>query len=172
MVFWDGGFSVPPALFPLVFDNDSADLLLVMLQPLQRDRVPRSARTINNRIAEIGFQAPLLRELASLAAQQQRAASRWTSFGAEDRALRLLRFHLLESDAFIASQERESKYDTRLAFLQPLRERRWAATAAVIWRGGFSPGLILSQVMGAWRCRVYNRGTLNGRGYGEETAGS
>ena len=123
VAYWDGGFSANPALFPLVFDNDCADLLLLMLQPLQRDRVPRSARTINNRIAEIGFQAPLLRELASLAAQQQRAAGRWICFTAEERALRLLRFHLLESDAFVASQERESKYDTRQAFLQQLRER-------------------------------------------------
>jgi len=131
VAYWDGGFSANPALFPLVFDNDCADLLLVMLQPLQRDRVPRSARTINNRIAEIGFQAPLLRELASLAAQQQRAAARWISFTAEDRALCLLRFHLLESDAFVASQERESKYDTRLAFLQQLRER--GACQAGVW---------------------------------------
>lgn len=65
--YWDGGYSGNPALFPL-FDPDlPADILIVNINPILRDEVPRTPQQIQNRINEISFNASLLRELRAIA---------------------------------------------------------------------------------------------------------
>ena len=61
--YWDGGFMGNPALYPLFYHTDCADVLLVQINPVARDEVPVTARDINNRLNEITFNATLLREL-------------------------------------------------------------------------------------------------------------
>ena len=38
--YWDGGYSVNPALSPLIDRCDNPDLMLVQLNPLRRERIP------------------------------------------------------------------------------------------------------------------------------------
>lgn len=65
--YWDGGYSGNPALFPL-FDADlPADIMIVNINPLIRDALPRSPQQIQNRINEISFNSSLLRELRAIA---------------------------------------------------------------------------------------------------------
>jgi len=61
--YWDGGFMGNPPLYPLFYHTESPDVLLVQINPIERDEVPVTSRGIHNRLNEITFNATLLREL-------------------------------------------------------------------------------------------------------------
>lgn len=65
--YWDGGYSGNPPLFPLLRADLPDDLVIVSLNPLRREAVPRSPQDIQNRINEISFNAALLRDLRAIA---------------------------------------------------------------------------------------------------------
>ena len=71
--YWDGGYVANPPLLPFLQTKGSADVLLVQIFPLRRDRAPTSSREIVERTAEIAFNAPLLAELRGLAAVDRMA---------------------------------------------------------------------------------------------------
>ena len=64
--YWDGGYMGNPALFPLFYSAASDDVLLVQINPIEREETPRSAREIQNRLTEITFNATLLREMRAI----------------------------------------------------------------------------------------------------------
>ncbi|MDP5334493.1 MAG: patatin-like phospholipase family protein, partial [Paracoccaceae bacterium] len=64
--YWDGGYSGNPALFPLFAPELPSDILIVNINPILRNEVPRSPQQIQNRINEISFNASLLRELRAI----------------------------------------------------------------------------------------------------------
>ncbi|UTW11123.1 patatin-like phospholipase family protein [Marinobacterium rhizophilum] len=121
--YWDGGFSGNPAIYPLVFDCASDDVLVVLLQPLMRVGTPVSASSIRERVAEFGFQSTYLREMRALSYMQFEIRKTPFSLGAFERRVRRLRLHLIETDELLAGLDRASKYDTRLHFLQALHDR-------------------------------------------------
>jgi NTE family protein len=65
--YWDGGYSGNPTITPLVRECDSRDTILVQINPIVREEIPRSARDILNRLNEVSFNAPLLKELRMIA---------------------------------------------------------------------------------------------------------
>ncbi|MFC3616728.1 patatin-like phospholipase family protein [Lutimaribacter marinistellae] len=64
--YWDGGYTGNPALFPLFNVGLPDDVVIVNINPLVRDEVPRSSQQIQNRINEISFNSSLLRELRAI----------------------------------------------------------------------------------------------------------
>src|SRR5260221_2022723 len=61
--YWDGGYSGNPTITPLVRESDAHDTILVQINPRERPDVPRSANEILNRLNEISFNSPLMKEL-------------------------------------------------------------------------------------------------------------
>lgn len=66
-VFWDGGFTGNPALFPLYQPHLPDDILIISINPLYREAIPQTPVEIQNRVNEISFNAALLGELRSVA---------------------------------------------------------------------------------------------------------
>jgi NTE family protein len=64
--YWDGGFMGNPALFPLFDVTETADIVIVQINPIERKGAPTSAPDIIARINEITFNASLLRELRAI----------------------------------------------------------------------------------------------------------
>jgi NTE family protein len=64
--YWDGGYMGNPVLFPLVHECDARDLVIVQVNPIRRDEVPRRAQDIHNRLNEITFNASLIKEIRSI----------------------------------------------------------------------------------------------------------
>ena len=64
--YWDGGYSVNPPLAPLIRECRTADLMLVQINPVTRDDVPRSSAEITDRIGEITFNASLLTQMRAI----------------------------------------------------------------------------------------------------------
>jgi NTE family protein len=111
--YWDGGYVSNPPLLPFLQTAGSADLLLVQIFPLRRDRAPTSSREIVGRTAEISFNAPLLAELRGLAAVDREA-------GPDARRLRLHRIALQE---FGQTPDAASRLNNDYKFFQALHER-------------------------------------------------
>ncbi|MFJ1293225.1 patatin-like phospholipase family protein [Paracoccus yeei] len=64
--YWDGGYSGNPALFPLFAPDLPRDIVIVNINPMLRETLPRSPAAIQDRINEISFNASLLRELRAI----------------------------------------------------------------------------------------------------------
>lgn len=61
--YWDGGYMGNPALYPLIYNCDSRDVVIVHINPLMREGTPKTAQEILNRINEISFNSSLMREM-------------------------------------------------------------------------------------------------------------
>jgi NTE family protein len=64
--YWDGGYMGNPALFPFFRSCKSDDIVIVQINPIERQELPRTAREIQERLNEITFNASLMRELRAI----------------------------------------------------------------------------------------------------------
>ena len=65
--YWDGGYLANPPIFPFFAATDSEDVLIVQINPLERQVVPTSSKEIMNRINEITFNSSLMAEFRAIA---------------------------------------------------------------------------------------------------------
>jgi NTE family protein len=66
MPYWDGGYMGNPALFPLFYKTACPDIVIVQVNPIERDEVPRSAHQIQDRLNAITFNGTLLSEMRAI----------------------------------------------------------------------------------------------------------
>ena len=64
--FWDGGYTGNPALHPLIYQCKSRDIILVQVNPIQRDELPTRPGEIVDRVNEITFNAALVAEMRAI----------------------------------------------------------------------------------------------------------
>ena len=64
--FWDGGYTGNPALYPLFVNSLPDDILIVNINPLYREELPKDSQSIENRVNEISFNSSLFRELRAI----------------------------------------------------------------------------------------------------------
>jgi NTE family protein len=115
--YWDGGYVGNPTITPLVRECDSHDTILVQINPIVRDAVPRSAREIMNRLNEVAFNSPLVKELRMIALLNKVA-----DVGHGEGALwASMRIHRIASDR-VTEVDSTSKLITEWTFLQGLRD--------------------------------------------------
>jgi NTE family protein len=69
--YWDGGYAGNPTITPLIRESDAHDTILVQINPCERPDTPRSASEILNRLNEISFNSPLMKELRMIALLHQ-----------------------------------------------------------------------------------------------------
>lgn len=130
--YWDGGFSGNPALWPLVRNTSTDDVLLVQINPRTREGIPRTATEIADRINEITFNASLVAEMRAIEFVQRLLA--------EDRLdpthYRSLRLHCVADEEGLAPFDASSKLNTDWSLLQTLFKlgrqaaERWLADHA------------------------------------------
>jgi NTE family protein len=64
--YWDGGYMGNPAIFPLIYGSETNDVVIVHINPLNRNEIPKSAKDIMNRINEISFNSSLIAEMRAI----------------------------------------------------------------------------------------------------------
>ena len=69
--YWDGGFAGNPTITPPVRESDAHDTILVQINPHERQNTPRTAGDILDRLNEISFNSPLMKELRMIALPRQ-----------------------------------------------------------------------------------------------------
>jgi len=95
--YWDGGYTGNPALFPLFQPHLPDDLVIVNINPLVRDRLPRDPLAIQNRINEISFNASLLKDLRAVEFVRRLIASGAVTRGTMKDVL----VHMISDDALM-----------------------------------------------------------------------
>lgn len=65
--YWDGGYTGNPTITPLVEECESSDTLLIQINPIEREGIPKTSRDILNRLNEVAFNSPLMKELRMVA---------------------------------------------------------------------------------------------------------
>ncbi len=122
--YWDGGFTGNPTITPLVRETDAHDSILVQINPRERADAPRNAADILNRLNEISFNSPLMKELRMIALLRQ-VADPGTGEGARWAHMRT---HRIMTD-MLAQFGASSKLNAEWPFLEMLRtEGRRAAS--------------------------------------------
>jgi NTE family protein len=64
--YWDGGYSGNPALHPLIYQSQCSDVVLIQINPVERNNVPDTGSEIIDRINELTFNASLLAQMRSI----------------------------------------------------------------------------------------------------------
>lgn len=128
--YWDGGYSANPAVFPLFYDCDSSDVLLVLLSPLQRDDTPRSVEEIEARIVELAFSAHFMREMRMFSQAVDYASPGLLTTGRLERRLRKMRFHMIDTSQLASLKRTDTKLLAHPPFLERLREQGQARATA------------------------------------------
>ncbi|AGK58313.1 patatin [Hyphomicrobium denitrificans 1NES1] len=116
--YWDGGYAGNPTITPLVRESDANDTILVQINPRERAETPRTANDILNRLNEISFNSPLMKELRMIAVLRQVAdpgngeGARWAR----------MRMHRILTD-MLAHLGASSKLNAEWAFVSMLKEQ-------------------------------------------------
>ena len=61
--YWDGGYMGNPPLHPLIENTTVSDLLLIKINSINIEELPKSAKDISDRINEICFNSSLINEM-------------------------------------------------------------------------------------------------------------
>ena len=125
--YWDGGYVGNPTITPLVRECTSSDTILVQVNPVERPGTPRTAREILDRLNEVSFNSPLMKELRLIAVLRQVAnpgdceGARWAG----------MRIHRIAS-AMMTELGYSSKLNAEWAFFCMLRDEGRRAAAAFL----------------------------------------
>lgn len=117
--YWDGGYMGNPALFPLIYNCKTPDIVIVHINPLMRNDLPRTADEISNRIDEISFNSSLMREMRAVSFVT-RLVTQHRIVGEE---LPHVFIHSIADDAFMAGLSSTSKSNADWGFLTYLRDQ-------------------------------------------------
>jgi NTE family protein len=134
--YWDGGYMGNPSLFPLIYSGAPRDVLLVILNPLERPGTPKRAGEIQERLNEISFNASLIGELRAIAFVQ-RLIDDGMLKEPMMKKYRRLNIHAIRGGQDLLGYGLSSKYDTRWRLLTELRDLgraeadRWLRECAV-----------------------------------------
>jgi NTE family protein len=114
--YWDGGYTGNPAIVPLYQATTATDLIVVGINPLSRDGLPRTAREIANRIDEISFNSTFMLELSGIAFIDQLLDTNAIDAG----RFRPLLLHGIDGGAKLGKLGASSKMNSDPAFLRYL----------------------------------------------------
>jgi NTE family protein len=133
--YWDGGFAGNPTITPLIRESDAYDTILVQINPRERQNTPRTAGDILDRLNEISFNAPLMKELRMIALLRQAAdpgqgeGARWAR----------MRTHRIMTDK-LAEFGASSKLNAEWEFLVMLKEEGRKSAGDFLTRNGADLG--------------------------------
>ena len=117
--YWDGGFMGNPPLYPLFDHCETDDVIIVQINPFERVEIPTSARSIQNRLNEITFNASLMRELRAID-----FVTRLLDEGRlEGTGYRRVLVHLIGDEPMMSTLGASSKMNAEKAFLDMLFEQ-------------------------------------------------
>ena len=118
--YWDGGYMGNPPLFPLINECDSRDIVIVEINPLNRNGPLWTATTINNRLNEIAMNASLRHELRMIAFTQRLIASGGLT-GKATELVRETHLHMIADEDVMVNLGVASKMNGERDFLEYLK---------------------------------------------------
>jgi NTE family protein len=126
--YWDGGYTANPPLLSLIARSGAPHLLIVQLTPMRAGALPTTSPQIVQRLNQITFNAPLLRELEALATLGTLYGRTLALLSPMARRLRRLRLHRIAAENEYAELDRASPMTLDWPFMMRLHEAGRAAT--------------------------------------------
>lgn len=119
--YWDGGYMGNPALFPLIYHTHSRDVLVVHINPIERQQLPTDSADIMNRLNEINFNSSLLKEMRAIAFVNKLIEQDWLKEEHKGKLKHLI-MHSIRADDVLCDLSVASKFNTDWHFLLYLRD--------------------------------------------------
>ena len=117
--YWDGGFIGNPVFFPLIYNCETPDIIMIQLNPTVREKLPTSAREIADRLNEITNNASVVREMRAVS-----FISDLIDQGMLDsKKVKRVHMHVIEDEATFQDLGWSSKLNTEWEFLTHLFEK-------------------------------------------------
>lgn len=114
--YWDGGYMGNPVIWPLIYNTQSEDVLLVQINPLHRDETPKRAYEITNRLNEISFNSSLIAEMRAIEFVQRLIREKRV----ERNRYKDIKIHLIYSAEKMHALDASSKLNTSWDFFRYL----------------------------------------------------
>lgn len=116
--YWDGGFIGNPAIFPLIYNCETADIMIIKLNPTHRTRLPITSSEIGDRLNEITNNTSIVREMRSI-----HFITKLIDQGIIPKdKMKRLHMHLIEDESEFHDLGWSSKLNTDIGFLTHLFE--------------------------------------------------
>ncbi len=128
--YWDGGYMGNPALFPLFYHTDTRDLMIIHINPMEKEKLPTSAGDIMDRINEITFNSSLLKEMRAIAFVTKLIEEDMLRDEYKNRFKHLI-MHSIRADKALCDLSVASKFNVEWKFLIHLRDL--GRTTAAQW---------------------------------------
>jgi len=119
--YWDGGYTGNPALWPLFYESEIRDLLIVHVNPIDRPELPKEAYEIENRINEVTFNESLLAELRSIQFVQKLIEGDMLKREYKNK-YKDIRLHAIRAEETMRAAGVSTKFDTSWDFLIEMRD--------------------------------------------------
>jgi NTE family protein len=130
-IYWDGGLTSNPPLWPLVRYASARHIVLIRLGAKRDNDDLSTPESIRGEMTELSFEAPLAAELESIATAQAMARASWMTLGDPMRRLRQIEISSIGSPDWLGQFDPISKVDTAPVFLEELRHA--GENAAIAW---------------------------------------
>jgi NTE family protein len=116
--YWDGGYMGNPPIFPVIYGCESRDVVLVVINPIVIDEVPRSARAIIDRLNTLSFNSSLMREMRAISFVSRLVESGFTEGG----RLKKILIHCIDAEDEMRKLSASSKLNASWDFIKRLFE--------------------------------------------------
>jgi NTE family protein len=114
--YWDGGYMGNPPIYPLIYNTDTLDVMIVQINPINIPELPTTAQAILDRINTLSFNSSLMREMRAINFVSKLVDSGFDNGG----QLKKLNIHTIDAEAYLGKLSVSSKLNADWDFLQQL----------------------------------------------------
>jgi NTE family protein len=115
--YWDGGYMGNPAIWPLIYQTQTSDVLLIQVNPIYREDLPDTSHEIINRLNEITFNSSLIAEMRAI-----EFVCRLINKGVlTDNHYKNLKIHAIQAVKAMGNLNASSKMNTSWKFFNHLK---------------------------------------------------
>jgi len=118
--YWDGGYMGNPAIFPFFDATLTEDVLIVQINPIERNSTPTTHTEIMNRINEITFNSSLLSEFRAIDFVTRLIDQGRLPHGTAKGEYRRIKVHRIPLDATFRNLTAGSKLNSDFDFFESL----------------------------------------------------
>jgi NTE family protein len=115
--YWDGGYIGNPVFFPLIYNCETPDIILVQLEKTHDPKIPQSVSEIQNRLKQITWNTSIVREMRSIAFISDLIDRGIIS---EEAHMKRVFMHVIENPETFDSIDESAKVNTEEEFLKHL----------------------------------------------------
>jgi NTE family protein len=120
--YWDGGYMGNPAIFPFFRTTDTDDVVIVAINPTERNMTPRTQGEIMNRINEVTFNSSLIAEYRAIDFVTRLIDQGKLARGHGEGEYRRINVHRIALDSAFKELTADTKLDSDFAFFELLRD--------------------------------------------------